>query len=65
MGANTGASRYRLTYDPRENRVFTAGTLMETLYELGITYHAPSDRIRGIHALVGKGLATGRLRRAK
>src|SRR5204863_3148333 len=51
-GANIGASKYLLTILP-DGTTSSGGTSMDTLDELGITYHAASDAVHGIAGYLG------------
>jgi hypothetical protein len=51
-GASIGAGKYLLTI-LSDGTVSRGGTSMETLNELGITYHAASDTVRGLAGYLG------------
>jgi hypothetical protein len=51
-GANIGAGKYLLTVLP-DGTTSSGGTSMDTLDELGITYHPASDTVRGIAGYLG------------
>jgi hypothetical protein len=51
-GASIGAGKYLLTILP-DGTVSSGGTSMDTLNELGITYHPATDTVRGMAGYLG------------